>query len=305
MGEFRIQDIIGLILAILIVAILVSIILILRESARERRRWMGEEEEEEEGVEKRRFPFPSRGGNRFEGETLGEVVRKKKWGGLPRPRVTEEKEEPEEVVAEVEKTAEEPVEEKTPHERVIQEEVERELSFPEIQKARETREEVKRGKEPNQVIVERALRKLEERGVDFGKMKPLITEEVLSFSPLLWEVKEEVRSGKELGEIVVHTVFRTIPGYSGEEIVERYRSGDVSIVEKLEARIRTPEGRDFLVATLNLEYFHVPELERELKKGNLEEEEYELLRALKFVDRSTKREFARAVYAQIVSEDKG
>ncbi|MCX7668069.1 MAG: hypothetical protein N2Z84_03960, partial [Atribacterota bacterium] len=78
----------------------------------------------------------------------------------------------------------------------------------------------------------------------------------------------------------------------------------VSIVEKLEARIRTPEGRDFLVATLGLEYFHVPELEREVKRGNLEKEEYELLRALKFVDRSTKREFARTVYAQIMSEDR-
>ncbi|MGC8778721.1 MAG: hypothetical protein ACP5Q4_08580, partial [Candidatus Caldatribacteriaceae bacterium] len=184
---------------------------------------------------------------------------------------------------------------------VIQEEVEKGLSFQESQKAKE---EVKKGKEPKQVIAERALRKLEEQGIDFGKLKPLVTEEMLSFSPLLWEVKEEVRSGKELGEIVVHTVFRTIPGYSGEEIVERYRSGDVSIVEKLEARIRTPEGRDFLVATLNLEYFHVPELEREVRKGNLDKEEYQLLRALKFVDRSTKREFARVVYAQIVSEGK-
>ncbi|MGB9882875.1 MAG: hypothetical protein ACPLPV_08950, partial [Methanomassiliicoccales archaeon] len=78
MGEFRIQDIIGLILAILIVAILVSIILILRESARERRRWMSEEEEEEE-TGKRKLPFSGREVNRSKGETPGEVTRKQKW----------------------------------------------------------------------------------------------------------------------------------------------------------------------------------------------------------------------------------
>ncbi|MDI3531024.1 MAG: hypothetical protein PWP60_873, partial [Candidatus Atribacteria bacterium] len=42
----RVQDIIGLILAVLIVAILISIVLILRESARERRMWEESEEED-------------------------------------------------------------------------------------------------------------------------------------------------------------------------------------------------------------------------------------------------------------------
>ncbi|MCX7668070.1 MAG: hypothetical protein N2Z84_03965, partial [Atribacterota bacterium] len=228
MGEFRIQDIIGLILAILIVAILISIILILRESARERRRWVSEEEEEEEvekGAEKRRFPFSSREVTRGEGGVSGEVIRKKKWSALPRPMVTEEKEEVIEKAEVPEEKTEEEIEEHRREERVIQEEVEKELAFKESQK---TKEEGKKGKEPKQVVIERALRKLEDQGIDFGKLKPFVTEEMLSFSPLLWEVKEEVRSGKELGEIVVHTVFRTIPGYSGEEIVERYRSGAVS-----------------------------------------------------------------------------
>ncbi|MGQ9747039.1 MAG: hypothetical protein ACUVQZ_04655 [Candidatus Caldatribacteriaceae bacterium] len=298
---FSVQDVIGLILAILIVAILVSIILILRESARERRRWTNEDEEE--GMEGGKFPFLSRGSTRtVEGEIADREVKKRKWSTLSRPEVLkkkQEKEEPPESEEGVEEAAEETIEEVSREERVVQEEVARDISLKGVPK-----EETKRGKEPKQVIVERALRKIEEQGIDFGKIRPVVTEEMISFSPLLWEVKEEVHLGKELGEIVIHTVFRTIPGYSGEEIVERYRSGDVSIVEKLEARIRTPEGRDFLVATLNLEYFHVPELERELKKGNLEREEYELLRALKFVDRNTKKEFARTVYAQIVSEEK-
>lgn len=298
---FSVQDIIGLILAILIVAILVSIILILRESARERRRWMNEEEEED--LEGSRFPFLPRGNTRtIESGVADREFKKKRWNTLSRPEVLKRRQEEEELPESeggVGEVTEETIEEVPREERVVQEEVARDISLKEV-----AREETKRGKEPKQVIVERALRKIEEQGIDFGKIKPVVTEEMLSFSPLLWEVKEEVHSGKELGEIVIHTVFRTIPGYSGEEIVERYRSGDVSIVEKLEARIRTPEGRDFLVATLNLEYFHVPELERELKRGNLEREEYELLRALKFVDRSTKREFARTVYAQIVSEEK-
>ena len=56
-GMLRIQDIIGLILAILIVAILISIILILRESARERKLWKEENEdfEEEPKIKKRLF----------------------------------------------------------------------------------------------------------------------------------------------------------------------------------------------------------------------------------------------------------
>ncbi len=297
MGAFRIQDIIGLILAILIVAILVSIILILRESARERRRWVDEEEEEEGGKErKRQFFTKPWEAHRGKSEASLEIEAKKRWSSLPRERKERDWRE-----IGGEEGIEEVVEEVVKEERVIQEEKVTKSVFSEEQV--EEKEKIPKGKEPKQVILERALRKIEGWGVDFAKLKPVITEDMLVFSPLLWEVRGEVRSGKELGEIVVHTVFRTIPGYSGEEIVERYRSGDVSIVEKLEARIRTPEGRDFLVATLSLDYFHIPELEREVKKGNLDREEYELLRALKFVDRVTKKEFARTVYAQIMSEE--
>lgn len=57
-GALRIQDIIGLILAILIVAILISIILILRENARERRMWREEDYEDwREQKSKRDFSF--------------------------------------------------------------------------------------------------------------------------------------------------------------------------------------------------------------------------------------------------------
>ncbi len=60
-GALRIQDIIGLILAILIVAILISIILILRENARERRMWREEDYEDwREQKSKRDFSFSSR-----------------------------------------------------------------------------------------------------------------------------------------------------------------------------------------------------------------------------------------------------
>lgn len=79
-----------------------------------------------------------------------------------------------------------------------------------------------------------------------------------------------------------------------------YRSGDVSVVEKLEARLRSKEGREFLVASIYLSHFIIPELDRLLRNGTLSGEEYNLLKALKFVDRSTKKDFARAVYAQIV-----
>jgi len=102
---------------------------------------------------------------------------------------------------------------------------------------------------------------------------------------------------------VIHTVFRSLPGYSADEIVERYRSGDVSVVEKLEARVKTREGRDYLIATMNLAHFQVPELDRHFRQGNLREDEYELLKALKFVDRATKKDFARMVYARIMDED--
>lgn len=266
----RIQDIIGLILAVLIVAILISIILILRESARERRLWREEYEEEEE-LEKRpsrKVTLPK--GRKREGE---EAVR-----AGEKPRIIHQKEAEEEY-------EEEKVEPLPP------EEVE---SIPVA--------EVRKG-EPKQVILERALRRLEDLGVDFSTMKPVFSEDVVHFSPLLWEVKEEVKSGKELGDIVIHTVFKNLPGYSPDEIIERYRSGDVSVVEKLEARVKTREGRDFLIATMNLAHFQVPELDRHFRQGNLQEEEYELLRALKFVDRVTKKDFARMVYARIMDED--
>ncbi|MCS7241623.1 hypothetical protein [Candidatus Caldatribacterium sp.] len=261
----RVQDIIGLILAVLIVAILIGIILILRESARERRLWReeyGEEESEKSSVRKVTFPR----GKERRGEEPLEVQEK--------PRTPWRKEAEEEKV-----------------EPVPPEEVES-ITLSEVRK-----------EEPKQVVLERALRKLEDLGVDFHALKPVFGEDVVHFSPLLWEVKEEVRSGRELGDIVIHTVFKSLPGYSPDEIVERYRSGDVSVVEKLEARVKTREGRDFLVATMNLTHFQVPELERHFRLGNLREDEYELLRALKFVDRTTKKDFARMVYARIMDED--
>lgn len=270
----RVQDIIGLVLAVLIVAILISIILILRESARERRLWREEYEEEEperQQVRGVRFPQKVR-------EEEHPVAREEK------PRVVRSKG----VVEEEREKREEKVG-PLPMEGV--EEVET-IPVSEVKK-----------EEPKQVILERALRKLGDLGVDFGAMKPVFSEDVVHFSPLLWEVKEEVRSGKELGDIVIHTVFKSLPGYSPDEIVERYRSGDVSVVEKLEARVKTREGRDFLIATMNLVHFQVPELDRHFRQGNLKEEEYELLRALKFVDRATKKDFARMVYARIMDED--
>lgn len=266
----RIQDIIGLILAVLIVAILIGIILILRESARERRLWREEyEEEEPERPPARKIAFPSRKERKEEPVEVRE-----------KPRIPWRKE--------VEKAEEEQEEQVAPP---PPEEVEA-IALTEVRK-----------EEPKQVILERALRKLEDLGVDFSALKPAFGEDVVHFSPLLWEVKEEVRSGKELGDIVIHTVFKNLPGYSPDEIVERYRSGDVSVVEKLEARVKTREGRDFLIATMHLAHFQVPELDRHFRQGNLREDEYELLRALKFVDRATKKDFARMVYARIMDED--
>lgn len=264
----RIQDIIGLVLAVLVVAILISIILILRESARERRLWREEYEEEELEHRKAGKTVLSRGTEEQEEESPR--LRGK-------PYVTWHKE-----------TKEERREEKV--EPLPAEEIET-VPVAEVKK-----------EEPKQVILERALRKLENLGIDFGAMKPVFSEDVVHFSPLLWEVKEEVRAGKELGDIIIHTVFRNLPGYSPDEIVEQYRSGDVSVVEKLEARVKTREGRDFLIATMSLAHFQVPELERCFRQGDLKEEEYELLRALKFVDRATKKDFARMVYARIMDE---
>ncbi|MBC7217741.1 MAG: hypothetical protein H5U36_06265 [Candidatus Caldatribacterium sp.] len=270
----RVQDIIGLVLAVLIVAILISIILILRESARERRLWREEyEEEEPERQQVRRVRFTQKVREEEHPVAREEKPRVVRSKGV----VEEEKEKREEKVG-----------------PPLMEGVEEVETIPVSEVKKE---------EPKQVVLERALRKLEDLGVDFGAMKPVFSEDVVHFSPLLWEVKEEVRSGKELGDIVIHTVFKSLPGYSPDEIVERYRSGDVSVVEKLEARVKTREGRDFLIATMNLVHFQVPELDRHFRQGNLKEEEYELLRALKFVDRATKKDFARMVYARIMDED--
>ncbi|MGQ9622762.1 MAG: hypothetical protein ACUVTO_04865 [Candidatus Caldatribacteriaceae bacterium] len=274
----RIQDIIGLVLAVLIVAILISIILIIRENARERRMWREEEYEEEEPTERpvRRAVF-----SRVEKPQGTTPVTEKKRFFVRREKGEEEEEEAEEAVK--------------PAMRETHEEVE---TVPIAEVAREEPRE-----EPKQVILERALRKLEELGIDFGTMKPLVGEDSIHFSPLLFEIRDEVRAGKELGDVVIHTVFKSVPGYSPDEIIDRYRSGDVSVVEKLEARVKTREGRDFLIATMNLSHFEVPELDRQFRLGNLENEEYELLRALKFVDRTTKKDFARVVYTRIVGED--
>ncbi len=286
-GALRIQDIIGLILAILIVAILISIILILRENARERRRWQEEDYGDwRDRKAKRNLSFSS--GEEegvstvFEDRIPEELEKKKGWESLPRQR-------------EVEETREE-----KKKERVVPPPPEEVFTPPEEPVI--AGEPTRKG-EPRQVILERALRKIEDLGVDINSLKPQITEEVIHFSPLLWEVREEVKAGKELGDIVIHTVFKDIPGYSRDEVVELYRSGDLSVVERLESRIKTGVGRDYLVATLDLEHFRILELEQLWRRGNLEDEEYELLLSLKFVDRNTKRDFARVVYARIVAED--
>jgi hypothetical protein len=301
----RVQDIIGLILAVLIVAILISIVLILRESARERRMW---EESEEEDI----FSPPRKRSTKkplsedsaaseeptsvagWKGKILKELEARKAWNALSRSAG---------------RKSEAPKEEKPP-ETVFQPLQEEEVSIPlEQEKLQEEKqpqiplEEPIEKSEPPQVVLERALKKLQGLGLDIKEAQPLLDEESIVFSPLLWEVKEEIRSGKEMGNIVVHTVFKTMPGYSGEEVVEMYRSGNLSVVEKMEARIRTAEGREFLVATLGLEYFRVPVLEKTFYEGHLSEKEYELLRALKFVDRNTKKDFARVVYRKIMSEE--
>ncbi len=301
----RIQDIIGLILAVLIVAILISIVLILRESARERRMW----EESEEDI----FSSPRKRSSKklisdeistseqptsvsgWKGKILKELEARKGWSALSRS------------VPRKEETLKEKA---SDSETAFQPPAEEEVSIPlekdelsENEKIQVPLEEPIEKPEPPQVVLERALKKLQGLGLDIKEIQPLLDEESIVFSPLLWEVKEEIRSGKEVGNIVVHTVFKTLPGYSGEEVVEMYRSGNLSVVEKMEARIRTAEGREFLVATLGLEYFRVPALEKSFYEGHLTEKEYELLRALKFVDRNTKKDFARVVYKKIMSEE--
>lgn len=291
-GALRIQDIIGLILAILIVAILISIILILRENARERRMWREEDYEDwREKKPKKGLSFSSKKGEEervsslLEEKIPEELERKRGWSALPRQREVEEAQEEIKGKEKESITPPPPEEIFTPPEEPII-----------------AKEPTRKG-EPKQVILERALRKVEELGIDINSLKPQINEEVIHFSPLLWEVREEVKAGRELGDMVIHTVFKNIPGYSRDEVVELYRSGDVSVVEKLEARVKTGVGRDYLVATLDLEHFRIPELERLWRRKDLEDEEYELLLSLRFVDRNIKKDFARVVYAQIAAED--
>lgn len=291
-GALRIQDIIGLILAILIVAILISIILILRENARERRMWREEDYEDwREKKPKKGLSFSSKKGEEervsslLEEKIPEELEKKRGWSALPRQREVEEAQEEIKGKEKESITPPPPEEIFTPPEEPII-----------------AKEPTRKG-EPKQVILERALRKVEELGIDINSLKPQINEEVIHFSPLLWEVREEVKAGRELGDMVIHTVFKNIPGYSRDEVVELYRSGDVSVVEKLEARVKTGVGRDYLVATLDLEHFRIPELERLWRRKDLEDEEYELLLSLRFVDRNIKKDFARVVYAQIAAED--
>ncbi|WP_218112401.1 hypothetical protein [Atribacter laminatus] len=303
----RIQDIIGLILAILIVAILISIILILRESARERKLWKEENEdfEEEPKIKKRlftekkiNFPIKARPTPPTMENDLKEIEEKRLWQRIPR-----EKELPQEEVR-LKKDFVVPPEQKMSFENQEMEQFETEERYVEPEKEKEAPKiplvDQKKTQEPRQAIIERGLKKLQELSLDAKNIKVNLTEETIDFSPLLWDVKEKVQSGEPLGDIVIHTVFKSIPGLSGEDVIEMYRSGDVSVVEKLEARLRSREGREFLVASLYLSHFIIPDLDRLLRNGTLSGEEYNLLKALKFVDRSTKKDFARAVYAQIV-----
>jgi len=290
-GALRVQDIIGLVLAILIVAILISIILILRESARERKMWKEEQEEFPEKPKLSQY-FTSRGRTKPRRQSgvdqqtlLEDIEKRKKWQTLPRE---EKKEEP------LAKDLTPPEEETVPPLEVGQQ-------FSEKEKI--PIEEPIKKREPKRVILEQALEKLRNFNLDIANIPLVLDEESVHFSPMLWEVKEEVSQGKELGDIVIHTVFQSLPGYSGEEVIELFRSGDVSVVDRLEARVRTAEGRSFLVASLELDRFRIPQLDRLLQQGFISEDEYQLVRAFKFVDRNTKKEFARTVYSRIVGEE--
>ncbi len=306
-GMLRIQDIIGLILAILIVAILISIILILRESARERKLWKEENEdfEEEPKIKKRlftekkiNFPIKARPSSPVVENDLKEIEEKRQWQRIPREKELAQEE------VRLKKDFIAPSEPKLSSENkdLKQFETEEIYNEPETEKVipKIPLVDQKRPQEPRQAIIERGLKKLQEFNLDAKNLKINLNEETIDFSPLLWDIKEKVQSGEPLGDIVIHTVFKSIPGLSGEDVIEMYRSGDVSVVEKLEARLRSKEGREFLVASLYLSHFIIPDLDRLLRNGSLSGEEYNLLKALKFVDRSTKKDFARAVYAQIV-----
>ncbi|MCX6089001.1 MAG: hypothetical protein NTX88_01230 [Candidatus Atribacteria bacterium] len=305
----RIQDIIGLILAILIVAILISIILILRESSRERKLWKEENEdfEEEPKIKKRLFiekkinikksppviPSSQEGANK-------ELEEKRKWLSIPRERenVAEESRMKKEAVpASEEKMT---ISEKVP---ISSFKISKETSGEPKIIPRIPLIEQKKTREPRQAILERGLKKLQEANIDMKNVKVVLTEDVVDFLPRLWDVMEKAQSGQPIGDIVVTIVFKGIPGMSSEEVIDQYRSGDVTVVDKLEARIRAEEGQDeFPVAALHVSHFQVLELDKLLKNGTLSPEEYELLKAVKFVDRTTKKDFARAVYARIMNE---
>ena len=306
-GMLRIQDIIGLILAILIVAILISIILILRESARERKLWKEENEdfEEEPKIKERlftekkiNFPIKTRTTPPTVENDLKEIEEKRQWQRIPREKELSQEE------VKLKKDFVVPPEPKMGLENQEMKHFETEERYvePETEKVipKIPLVDQKKPQEPRQAIIERGLKKLQEFSLDAKNLKVNLNEETIDFSPLLWDVKEKVQSGEPLGDIVIHTVFKGIPGLSGEDVIEMYRSGDVSVVEKLEARLRSREGREFLVASLYLSHFIIPDLDRLLRNGALSGEEYNLLKAVKFVDRSTKKDFARAVYAQIV-----
>jgi len=309
-GMLRIQDIIGLILAILIIAILISIILILRESARERKLWKEDNEdfEEEPKIKKQlfaekkiNFPIKTKTTSPPIENDLKELEEKRRWQKIPR-----EKGLPQQDEVRIKKEYTLPTE---PKEILVDKEIkpfvskellsdsEVEKIFPKIPLI-----DQKKTQEPRQAILERGLKKIQELNLDAKNLKINLTEETIDFSPLIWDMKEKIQSGQPMGDIVIHTVFKNIPGLSGEDVIELYRSGDISVVEKLEARIRSKEGREFLVATLYLSHFLLPELDRLFRNGTLSTDEFHLLKALKFVDRSTKKDFARAVYAQIVEE---
>ncbi len=309
-GMLRIQDIIGLILAILIVAILISIILILRESARERKLWKEENEdfEEEPKIKKRlfaekkiNFPLKTKAAPPPTESDLRELEKKRKWQNIPH-----DKELPEREGVRVKKEYTIPAEPKIN----LEEKDFKSVSSSELLGVTGDEKvtpripliEQKKTQEPRQAILERGLKKIQEYNLDAKNLKINLTEETIDFSPLLWDIKEKIQSGQPMGDIVIHTVFKNIPGLSGEDVIEQYRSGDVSVVEKLEARIRSKEGREFLVASLYLSNFQLPELDRLLRNGTLSNDEYQLLKAFKFVDRTTKKEFARTVYARIVEE---
>ncbi|HSV30879.1 MAG TPA: hypothetical protein VLH40_02500 [Atribacteraceae bacterium] len=310
----RVQDIIGLILAILIVAILISIILILRESAKERKMWKDDYEDYDERSKSGRKLTPEKklptGKIRFSSlsgveSLVSEVETKRKWNRIPREREVPKNEPPAEEEVVVEKIPPRPPT-KSPVPPVTEkpmafERQEAFESFPADTVRKIPLAEHRVSREPRQAVLERGLKKLAEMGLEIKSLKVVLDDENIEFAPLLWEVRDMVQSGKAIGDIVIHTAFKVLPGHSGEEVVELYRSGDLSVVDKLEVRVKIEEGQDYLVAVLHLSYFRLPDLMRLHRNGTLSEEELELLNALKFVDRSTKKDLARVVYSKITN----